>query len=231
MDITDYRFSLEELAVTWSDFLTISPEESRGMDAFPEWVDEVMQAAAPALTAIGGYRILPLTEASIDYLTIEGQRFETGRIIAKPLQQADHLAVFACTAGPVIRQLYDRYRREEDPLKAFIADTLGTVVVEKAMDKVQAYLEAEVSQQGWLITNRYSPGYCGWHVSEQQKLWTLLPTGFGGISLTPSSLMLPEKSVSGFIGLGPHVRKVGYACHRCDMEHCLYRRRRLTTSD
>ncbi len=227
MDTIDYRFSFDELAVTWQDFPDISPEESKGMDAFPDLVEEVMKATSETLTAVGGYRILPLTDISTDHLTLDGQRFDTGRIIAKPLQKADHLAVFACTAGPVIRQRYETYRQEGDPLKAFIADTLGTVVVEKAMDKVQAFLEAEVSQRGWFITNRYSPGYCGWHVSEQQRLWTLLPADFCGISLTPSSLMLPEKSVSGFIGLGPHVRKVGYACQHCEMEHCLYRRKRL----
>lgn len=226
METTDYRFSFDELGVTWQDFLTISPEESKGMDAFPDLVDEVMQAAKQTLVAVGGYRILPLNEASADYLRMEGLRFNTGRIIAKPLKKADHLAVFACTAGPVIRQLYETYRHGGDPLKAFIADTLGTVVVEKAMDKVHAFLETEAGQQGWSITNRYSPGYCGWHVSEQQKLWALLPTGYCCITLTPSSLMVPEKSVSGFIGLGPHVRKVGYACQHCDMEHCLYRRKR-----
>lgn len=225
METSDYRFSFDELAVTWQDFLSISPDESKGMDDFPALLNEVMLAASETLTAVGGYRILPLVDVSADHLLVEGLRFNTGRIIAKPLQKADHLAVFACTAGPVIRQLYDRYRLEGDPLKAFIADTLGTVVVEKAMDKVHAFLEAEASTHGWSITNRYSPGYCGWPVSEQQKLWKLLPKGFGGITLTPSSLMLPEKSVSGFIGMGPTVRKVGYACQRCDMEHCLYRQK------
>lgn len=224
METIDLRFSFDDLAITWSDFQAISPVESRGMDTFPELLDEVIKAPSGVLTAVGGYRIVPLEEAAPDYLIVEGERFETGPIIAKPLQKAEQLAVFACTAGPVIRELYDRFRSEGDPLKAFMADTLGTVVVEKAMDRIQEHLNTSMALRGWSITNRYSPGYCGWSVSEQQRLWSLLPIGYAGITLTPSSLMQPEKSVSGFIGLGPDVRAVGYACKLCERTHCLYRR-------
>jgi hypothetical protein len=72
-------------------------------------------------------------------------------------------------AGPVIRQLYDDIEREEDPLKAFIADTWEPSWWRKPRTRYKL-TGSRGLPQGWLITNRYSPGYCGWHVSEQQKL-------------------------------------------------------------
>jgi len=121
------------------------------------------------------------------------------------------MAVFACTAGPGVRKVYDEYMAQNDLLHAFLVDTLGTVAVEKAMDLIQASLSREAEKTGLHISNRYSPGYCGWSVSEQQKLWQFLPPHYSGIELSESSLMIPIKSVSGIIGLGKNMRHTGYA--------------------
>ena len=43
----------------------------------------------------------------------------------------------------------------------------------------------------------YSPGYCGWHVSGQRKLFERLRPEEIGITLNASFLMSPLKSVSG----------------------------------
>ena len=80
-----------------------------------------------------------------------------------------------------------------------------------------------MEQAGLKITNRYSPGYCGWDTREQHKLFSLLPENSCGIRLTESALMLPIKSVSGFIGVGANVRFNPYTCKMCDAEFCVYR--------
>ena len=90
---------------------------------------------------------------------------------------------------------------------------------------MQNDLEEQMSKEGKKITNRFSPGYCGWNVSEQHKLFSLLPGNFCGIRLTESALMDPVKSVSGIIGIGPDVRRMPYTCSLCDMKNCIYRRK------
>ena len=74
------------------------------------------------------------------------------------------------------------------------------------------------------ITNRYSPGYCGWQVAEQHKLFQLIPDNYCGIRLTESALMDPVKSVSGIIGIGENVKINPYTCRMCDMPDCVYRK-------
>ena len=75
-------------------------------------------------------------------------------------------------------------------------------------------------------TNRFSPGYCGWHVREQPDLFSLFPTPHPcGIHLTDSCLMVPIKSVSGVIGIGPNVKKLEYSCGLCDYKNCYKRRK------
>ena len=88
-------------------------------------------------------------------------------------------------------------------------------------------LDEYIRDRGWRHTNRFSPGYCGWHVSEQKKLFPLFPSAEPcGIRLTDSSLMLPIKSVSGVIGLGDGVRKLEYTCGLCTYDKCYRRKRR-----
>ena len=59
---------------------------------------------------------------------------------------------------------------EGDLLKGYVYDLFGSLVVESGMDVVQAFIQADMNRQGYKITNRYSPGYCGWDVSQQKKL-------------------------------------------------------------
>jgi hypothetical protein len=51
-----------------------------------------------------------------------------------------------------------------------------------------------------------------------------MPDNFCGIRLNVSALMDPEKSISGFIGIGKNVRYYPYTCGLCDMQDCIYRK-------
>ena len=110
-----------------------------------------------------------------------------------------------------------------DIMEGYVVDVAGNLIVERAMDKMQAVLEESMHGEGFKITNRYSPGYCEWDIAEQQKLFSLFPENFLGVSLTESSLMQPIKTVSGVIGIGKNVKNNPYTCHYCTQANCLYR--------
>ena len=58
-------------------------------------------------------------------------------------------------------------------LKSYIADSLGSIIAEKTADRMELLLEDYLQAVGLKYTNRYSPGYCGWHVSQQNVLFSL----------------------------------------------------------
>ena len=109
----------------------------------------------------------------------------------------------------------------------FIADALGSVIAEHCADQMEICLQESIDKLGWRHTNRFSPGYCGWHVSQQQLLFPLFGGNTCGVCLTESSLMVPIKSVSGIIGLGEKVRKLNYTCGLCDFKQCYKRKSKL----
>jgi cobalamin-dependent methionine synthase I len=113
--------------------------------------------------------------------------------------------------------------KDRDFLKGYIFDIVGTEIVEAAADLMQGDLEKNMRDSGKKITNRYSPGYCGWDVTEQHKLFQLMPENYCGIKLTPSALMDPIKSISGIIGIGENVKNNPYTCRLCNQNDCVYR--------
>lgn len=160
-------------------------------------------------------------------LDVCGRIFQVGRIITAQLRGSEAYAFFVATSGVEFERLQRELEKEGDMLKVFIADSMGSVIAEKTADIMERWLQVYINSRGWKHTNRFSPGYCGWHVSQQQLLFPL----FGekepcGVQLTDSSLMIPIKSVSGVIGLGPKVRKLEYTCGLCDYSKCYKRRQR-----
>jgi cobalamin-dependent methionine synthase I len=133
-----------------------------------------------------------------------------------------------CTAGEEFETFQKRLKTEGDMVRVFIADALGSVIAEKCADQMELTLQESIDKLGWKHTNRFSPGYCGWHVSEQQKLFPLFDGHTCGITLTESSLMVPIKSVSGIIGLGREVRKLDYTCGLCTFEKCYKRKKKIS---
>mgnify|MGYP002480792993 FL=1 len=60
---------------------------------------------------------------------------------------------------------------------------------------------------------------------EQKKLFELFPENITGVHLTDSCLMLPIKSVSGIVAIGPEVKKRAYSCNICKMITCVRNRK------
>lgn len=154
----------------------------------------------------------------------EQPSFDMGKIILRQLRGSEAYALFVCTSGTEYEAYQQRLKEQGDMVRVFIADALGSVIAEKCADQMEATLQENIDKLGWHHTNRFSPGYCGWHVSQQQLLFPLLEGHTCGVQLTDSSLMVPIKSVSGIIGIGKKVRKLDYTCGLCDFQQCYKRK-------
>src|SRR5262249_2104147 len=79
---------------------------------------------------------------------------------------------------------------------------------------------------GGRVTTRVSPGYAGWDTAEQRQLFALCPGAPIGVTLNEACFMLPAKTITFLVGVGPAVRVDHYftQCRRCWMRDCAYRR-------
>jgi len=157
-------------------------------------------------------------------IIVDDVEFNIGSSIVDSLRNATSIAFFVCTAGPGIENKAMKLMSEDKQVEGYMLDMIGSEVVEAAVDKIHKLVGEEMQEIGLGITNRFSPGYCDWGVSEQKKLFNFFPKEFCGIKLHESSLMTPIKSISGIIGIGPDIEIKGYNCQYCELENCIYRK-------
>lgn len=152
--------------------------------------------------------------------------------------RAEHLALFAVTLGePTSRQLERRFA-ERDFALAYVLDAMASVAADDLADLAERRYAAMLRERGWAAPDgaalRYSPGYCGWDVTGQRKLFAYLKPEEIGLTLTESCLMTPLKSVSGVIIAGPraiHRFPPTYDfCERCEDRTCRSRLRALAAA-
>lgn len=157
-----------------------------------------------------------------DEIHIQNICFDTGKIITRSLRNSRQIAIFVATAGLEYEALVHDVKSENDCTSLFILDSIGTCIAESVGEYMEKKLQDEIGDISH--TNRFSPGYCGWNIIEQQKLFKLLPSGICDVTLSDSSLMYPIKSISGFIGIGEDVITHIYSCQICKMENCFRKR-------
>lgn len=223
-----FQFDFRDLNLTVEQIeRAMGYPEGESHETIYDMIVKVMKEAEAVCDMKAEYRIFrDITfDGNAKTVSVGELTFDIGKIIYGQIRKAGSMAIFTCTAGKGIGERSRLAMKERDLLEGYIYDVIGSEAVEAAADIMQNDLEHEMSALGEKITNRFSPGYCGWDVSEQHKLFSLLPGNFCGIRLTESALMDPVKSVSGIIGIGPDVRRIPYTCSLCDMKNCIYRRK------
>ncbi len=223
--ISEFRYSFNDLDILKSDIgELLGFDEADIPPPFPELIEQALKKAPSVSNIRGGYKIFSPKEVVFGENTIKvcNEVFHPSKIVTAQFKKANSVALFICTAGAEISQHMHEINNCVDPLLSYVFDIVGSLTVEKATDKIQLELENEVTLQGLKISDRFSPGYCEWSVSEQQQLFKLLPLGFCGITLSESSLMYPIKSVSGIIAIGTNLQKKGYQCHWCSDRSCMF---------
>lgn len=142
--------------------------------------------------------------------------------------RADRLALFAVTLGePLSRKIQELFRSNE-PALASMLDGIASERADAAAGSVAAgYLRAILDGGDGSPDTRvlaYSPGYCGWHVTGQRRLFERLRPEEIGITLNASCLMQPLKSVSGVLvagGAGIHEFEDDFDfCSDCSTHEC-----------
>lgn len=146
-----------------------------------------------------------------------------GKTAEKMLFGCQQAAVLVCTLGAE----FDRWLRQlqiRDMARAVMLDALGSAYVESACDAAEEAIRARFP--GMYLTDRFSPGYGDLPLEVQPRLMAFAGDKRVGVTLTPSLLMNPQKSVTAIVGIAaqPQPARVR-GCAYCTMnQNCPYRK-------
>ncbi len=119
---------------------------------------------------------------------------------------ADSLALFSVTVGETICKEIRRLFECADYAQGAMLDSAASEGTELLANEIERryrrYLMKSERLDPSQTTMQFSPGYCGWNICAQRKLFGILKPQETGISLSDSCLMQPLKSISGVIVAG-----------------------------
>ncbi|HEY77571.1 MAG TPA: hypothetical protein G4O09_00460 [Dehalococcoidia bacterium] len=148
------------------------------------------------------------------------------QVIARLLEQCQKVVVFAVTIGNHLEEMVNQLAEDGLILQATVLDAIGSSAVEKLAEFVETSIREASGAQDLSTSRRFSPGYCDWNIGQQRMLFWALNGDTADIRLTRTCLMIPQKSISGIIGIGPgnSALESYNPCRTCKKRHCPGRR-------
>jgi hypothetical protein len=151
---------------------------------------------------------------------------------------SDNLVLFALTVGSEIVDTINDLFNNKDFADGAMLDSVASMAADKSVEILEDYLynnlsEKNLTKNGSIVLS-YSPGYCGWDLSGQKKLFGHLNPEEIGITINKSFLMSPLKSISGVLVHGDkeiHVFESSFTfCSYCKNETCYDRIEKIYNS-
>ncbi|MFQ6103675.1 MAG: hypothetical protein ACE5OP_05200 [Candidatus Glassbacteria bacterium] len=141
-----------------------------------------------------------------------------------PFRLAEKVGLGLCTIGSTLEERVRALFNEGRYLEGLALDTIGSVAVESAADQLNFHICDRGESGGLTGDRRFSPGYGSWSLEHQSLFFELLPHKDLGMTLTPSFMMVPRKSISFAVNLmkGGEIRSSS-RCSRCGMRDCPFR--------
>ena len=164
------------------------------------------------------YMECKVDEITPSSVTIEGHKFRSS-ILGKKLKDKEIVYPFLQTCG---KELADYAKTLTDMVEQFAFDAVMEFYLRQITAVAVADLENRFPDEHVVASS--SPGsLIDWHISGQEELFRLFgeQAEKAGVSLTPSYLMFPVKSVS---GIRFESEGILHDCEICQKENCRSRK-------
>jgi len=192
-------------------------------------IDEYVENATHLVNPSYSYVIKDIKSVQGTRVVLEDSIVLQSAVIARLLEQCEKVAVFLVTIDGQLEETVSQLAEDGLIRQATVLDAIGSSAVENIADFVQSRIRTAAWLQGLGISQRFSPGYCDWNVRQQEMVFRAMNGDLAGIHLTKGCLMIPRKSISGIIGIGPgHSNIENYnPCPTCKKRKCPGRRQSL----
>ncbi len=159
-------------------------------------------------------------------LHLDGVEFHSPRLHQHLRETGAQRAVLVVvSAGRECEEHARQLWQEGKPDEYYFFETFGSAVVEHLVAAMSGRICELAANEGLVAVPHYSPGYDGWDVADQNKLFGLVTLGLsrpfpGPIEVLASGMLNPKKSLLGVIGLADSKTAAAGAAGRTPCDHC-----------
>jgi hypothetical protein len=163
------------------------------------------------------FRRLDICGITRSCLTLRGGSELEGFGIARKLAGCRGVYLAVATLGKDLEEEMGRAAQTNLPWE-FALDGFGTAAIGVLSNAICRFFAELAAKEGLRATNQSYPGMRGWSLAEgQTQIFTLVDALSIGVSLNPSFLMVPRKSLSMAIGFGTHAQPPVHLCDECSV--------------
>lgn len=164
-------------------------------------IDTVINDAFVICELKARYEIFNIERNDGENITFGGETF-VSKSFCQLVKNCDEIALFAVTVGNKLPEKRQEFIDNGEMFNAVVYDAAGSEIAEEGAEYMHDFLGKIVAAKGKkIMKRRFSPGYSDMSLEMQKKIFKLLKPENIGINLSPSFLMIPEKSVTAFVGI------------------------------
>lgn len=173
-------------------------EQPRHRDTWRTVLEDARQLLEPAAV----WDAFPVREFRHEQVVLEnGKRLGNGPVTTV-VGGASDIVLAVCTVGQPISDRIDAYQQDKDLLHGVLLDSVASWAVDLLRQQLCQWLDDEAAREGLRTSAPLSPGESAWRVEDQAVIFSLMDASVIGVSLTPSMVMRPLKSLSLLVGRG-----------------------------
>ncbi len=194
----------------------------QGVKLTQNWEDDIERLIGEVESLSNFDPISRMSDCVLDMkkqtVEVDTMLFESKSLV-RFLEGAESCVIMSATLGPRVESRMGILQMT-DMAKAYLFDMVCLHYLEMKLDAWEEALRDRLSLEGKYLTHRFSPGYGDLSMHVQKDVLNHLDAQKRiGIELTPSNLMIPQKSVTAVLGISAQPFKRSYS--RCDA--CLHR--------
>jgi hypothetical protein len=181
------------------------PNDSSIPDPIRTILNDALSLATGLMKPRAVYRICSIESDDLEAVAFKNIPFVLQSAqVARLLRNSDAAVFFAATVGPELDLEIKSCMDKGEATRGYMLDSIGSETAEAAADELHWNILQRLSQkEGCSVTPRFSPGYGDWPLTVQKDMIESCGGRLIGISVTPSSLMIPRKSISAVFGIYP----------------------------
>jgi hypothetical protein len=176
--------------------------ELKPMSSTISLVNSMLEQAYELLKPCFTYRLAAIREVKDQNTYLENSVTFFSKTVSYVMTDCQYVVAYLATIGRGLEEQVSALTRDGKMLEGVILDATGSEAIIQTARVVQQAIKQIAQSMDLRATIKYSPGYCDWDVSQQAELFKLVDASTVCVSLTPGCMMVPQKSVSGIIGLG-----------------------------
>jgi cobalamin-dependent methionine synthase I len=164
--------------------------------------DYFINEASSLISLKGSLLRLTINHNNGGKINLAGDLAFTSKKLSTFLRDCEEAVFMGATAGNAIMEAIKKKTGHDDLAAAVVYDATASEMTDAALDWIMDYINRLLRREGKvLLPRRFSAGYADFNLENQKTIYEILQMGKIGVTITPSFILIPEKSVTAISGI------------------------------